>query len=179
MIEGSEAKRGVLRRRSAVTTAGIASETVSEPPSMSRTTWSSPPAIETLDAKVPCGHESSPARSCPVWFESSSIACLPMSTRFGFSCSTSFFKTFATPRGSTPSSASTRIPRSAPIAIAVRSVSWHLAGPIDTATISVTSPASLSFTASSTASSSKGFIDILTDDVSTPFLSARTRTRTE
>ena len=51
---------------------------------------------------------------------------------------------------------------------AVRIVSCDLVGPIETATISVTTPFSLRRTASSTAISSKGFIDILTLASSTP-----------
>ena len=67
------------------------------------------------------------------------------------------------------------MPRSAPIASAVRIVSCACGGPIETATISVALPASFNRTASSTAISSKGFIDILTLAVSTPVLSALTR----
>ncbi len=61
------------------------------------------------------------------------------------------------------------------MARAVRSVSWHCCTPIDTATISVAIPFSLSRTASSTAISSNGFIDILTPASSTPEPSAFTR----
>ena len=76
----------------------------------------------------------------------------------------------ATASGSTasPSAVSTRMPRSAPMASAVRIVSCDLAGPIETATISVAAPFSLRRIASSTAISSKGFIDILTLASSTP-----------
>src|SRR5262249_5912294 len=70
------------------------------------------------------------------------------------------------------------MPRSAPTASAVRIVSWHWAGPIETATISLALPCSFMRTASSTAISSKGFIDILTLAVSTPEPSALTRTFT-
>ncbi len=72
----------------------------------------------------------------------------------------------------------TRMPRSAPIASAVRIVSAACCGPIDTATISVAAPFSFSRIASSTAISSKGFIDILTFANSTPEPSALTRTLT-
>ena len=68
--------------------------------------------------------------------------------------------------------------RSAPMASAVRSVSWQACTPHDTATISVAAPASFSRTAASTAISSNGFIDIFTFAVSTPVLSALTRTLT-
>ena len=67
------------------------------------------------------------------------------------------------------------MPRSAPIDSAVRIVSCDLVGPIETATISLTAPFSLSRTASSTAISSKGFIDILTLASSTPDPSDLTR----
>src|SRR5229473_2358243 len=70
------------------------------------------------------------------------------------------------------------MPRSAPMASAVRMVSWQACGPMDTAMISVAAPASLRRTASSTPISSKGFIDILTLAVSTPVLSGLTRTLT-
>ena len=55
---------------------------------------------------------------------------------------------------------SIRIARSAPSARAVLSVSWHAAMPHETATTSVAVPFSFIRTASSTAISSKGFIDI-------------------
>ena len=70
------------------------------------------------------------------------------------------------------------MPRSAPIAIAVRSVSWHCATPHETATISLATPFSFNRTASSTAISSKGFMLILTLAMSTPVPSALTRTLT-
>src|SRR5688572_31876480 len=68
--------------------------------------------------------------------------------------------------------------RSAPMASAVRSVSWQACGPQETTTISLAAPASFRRTASSTAISSKGFIDILTFAVSTPLPSPLTRTLT-
>ena len=64
------------------------------------------------------------------------------------------------------------------MASAVRSVSVASLGPIETATISAATARSRSRTASSTAISSNGFIDILTPAVSTPLPSARTRTLT-
>ena len=64
------------------------------------------------------------------------------------------------------------------MARAVRSVSWQACGPHETTTISLAAPASLSRTASSTAISSKGFIDIFTLAVSTPLPSDLTRTLT-
>src|SRR4029079_5850726 len=66
----------------------------------------------------------------------------------------------------------------APIASAVRIVSAACCGPIEIATISVAAPFSLSRIASSTAISSKGFIDILTLASSAPEPSALTRTLT-
>src|SRR5499425_873287 len=88
------------------------------------------------------------------------------------------FRTFATASGCRSASVSTRIARSAPSASAVRSVSWDAAGPQDTATTSVATLFSLRRTASSTAISSNGFIDILTFAVSTPEPSGFTRTLT-
>ena len=61
------------------------------------------------------------------------------------------------------------------LASAVRKVSCAFAGPIETATISVATPFSLRRMASSTAISSKGFIDIFTFVSSTPEPSGLTR----
>src|SRR5436190_1443162 len=159
-------------------TAGSLIEIVSRPPSTSRVTSALPSAIFTFDANVACGQPSSAASICPVWFESSSIACLPRMTRSGLSFFATAVSSLATASGCNSASVSIRIARSAPIASAVRSVSWHAMSPHETATISVTSPASLSRTASSTAISSNGFIDILMFAVSTPVWSALTRTLT-
>ena len=60
------------------------------------------------------------------------------------------------------------------MASAVRIVSWACWGPTETATTSVAVPASRSRSASSTAISSNGFIDILTLARSTPDPSALT-----
>ena len=92
--------------------------------------------------------------------------------------STSAFSSLATASGCSSSSVSTRIARSAPIAIAVRSVSWHCVTPQETAITSVTTPFSFSRTASSTAISSNGFMLILTLAMSTPLPSDLTRTLT-
>lgn len=54
MILGRVAYRGVLSRRSAVTTAGVLILIVSSPPSISRTTLILSPSNDTSDAKVPC-----------------------------------------------------------------------------------------------------------------------------
>src|SRR5436190_1740508 len=98
------------------------------------------------------------------------------------SCGASFWQmalsSFATASGCSSSVLSTRMARSAPIASAVRSVSWLCGAPQETARISLAPPASFRRTAASTAISSKGFIDILTFAVSTPVLSALTRTLT-
>ena len=93
----------------------------------------------------------------------------------GCSSSAIAFSSLATPSGSTFSSLTTRIARSAPIASAVRSVSCAFCSPIDTATISVTTPFSFRRMASSTAISSNGFMLILTLARSTPVPSAFTR----
>src|SRR5262245_7392289 len=106
------------------------------------------------------------------------MACLPRITRPGFSASTRALRILATARGSTGASVLIRMPRSAPIASAVRMVSDACCGPTETATISVALPASFSRIASSTAISSNGFIDILTLASSTPEPSALTRTFT-
>ena len=126
--------------------------------------------MTSLEANVACGQPSSAASIWPVWLQSSSIACLPRMMNAGFSASITPLRILATDSGSMawPSGVSTRMPRSAPIDSAVRIVSCDLVGPTETATISVTWPFSLSRTASSTAISSKGFIDILTLASSTP-----------
>ncbi|MNL71205.1 hypothetical protein D3C87_1963240 [compost metagenome] len=97
---------------------------------------------------------------------------------WGCSLSTSALSSLATASGCSSSAVSTRMPRSAPMAIAVRRVSWHLASPHETAMTSVTMPFSFRRTASSTAISSKGFMLILTLAMSTPVPSLLTRTFT-
>ena len=84
-----------------VTIAGPFSFTVCRPPSTSRVTWTLSPSITSLEAKVPCGQPSSAASIWPVWLQSSSIACLPMMTRPGFSASTMPLRILATASGST------------------------------------------------------------------------------
>src|SRR5579864_9298203 len=156
--------------------AGRFSRTVCSPPSTSRVTSTLSPSMTTLDAKVPCGQFSSAASIWPVWLQSSSIACLPRMIRPGCSASAMALRIFATAKGSTAlPSVFTRMPRSAPMASAVRMVSAACCGPIEAQTISVALPASLSRIASSTAISSNGFIDILTLPSSTPEPSALTR----
>src|SRR3954465_165410 len=153
-------------------------EMVSRPPSTSRVTLAPGGTSSIFEAKVACGQPRSAANICPVWFESSSIACLPRITSCGVSFCTIAFNSFATASGCSSSALSTRMARSAPIARAVRSVSWQACAPHDPAAISGARPASLRRTAASTAISSKGFIDIFTFAVSTPVLSALTRTLT-
>src|SRR3954464_12251361 len=153
-------------------------EMVSRPPSTSRVTLAPGGTSSIFEAKVACGQPRSAANICPVWFESSSIACLPRITSCGVSFCTIALSSFATASGCSSSALSTRMARSAPMASAVRSVSWQACAPHDTTTISVAPPASLSRIAASTAISSKGFIDILTFAVSTPLPSALTRTLT-
>lgn len=106
--------------------------------------------------------------------------CLPMITRSGFSFSTMALRVFATARGSTPpksigSSVLINMPRSAPMAMAVRICSCAFSGPMETTIISEALPDSLSLTASSTAISSNGLTDILTFARSTPLWSDLTR----
>src|SRR5436190_3974835 len=143
-------------------------EIVSRPPSTSRVTLAPPSTNSILEANVACGQPSSAASIWPVWFESSSIACLPRMIIPGCSSSATPFQILATASGSTSSSVCTSTARSAPMARAVRRLSWALAGPIETTTISVAAPFSRRRIASSTAISSNGFIDILTLARSTP-----------
>ena len=70
------------------------------------------------------------------------------------------------------------MPRSTPIASAVRIVSCACFGPMDTATTSLAAPLSFSRIACSTAISQNGFMLIFTFASSTPALSAATRTFT-
>src|SRR5581483_8768333 len=171
-------RRGSLSRRSVVTMAGRSKATVSSPPSTSRVTSACRPLIASLEAKVACGQPSSAASIWPVWLQSSSIACLPMMTISGCSRSITAFSNLATASGCNSASVWISTPRSAPIASAVRIVSWHWGTPAETAMTSSTVPASRRRSASSTAISSNGFIDILTLAVSTPVWSALTRTLT-
>mmetsp|Transcript_75073 Transcript_75073/g.104295 ORF Transcript_75073/g.104295 Transcript_75073/m.104295 type:complete len:223 (-) Transcript_75073:122-790(-) len=183
MIWGRGAKRGSLRRRSHVTTAGVRTRTVSRPPSTSRVTSRAAAAAScsTREAKVATGQASRPASSWPVWLQSSSIACLPSSTTSACCAVATCCSALATSSGcrasSPPSAVSTCTARSAPIASAVRSVSWHFLGPTDTTTTSEATLRSLRRMPSSTAISSNGFMLILA--ASTPSRSARTRTFTE
>ena len=160
--------------------AGVLSSSVSSPPSTSRVTFKAPLPSSIFEANVPCDQPSSAASIWPVWLESSSIDCLPMMMRSGFSFSTSALSVLATASGSTPprsmaASVFTRMPRSAPIAMAVRTCSSAFAGPMETTMTSVALPASFRRTASSMAISSNGLTDILTLASSTPVLSAFTR----
>mmetsp|Transcript_44370 Transcript_44370/g.116580 ORF Transcript_44370/g.116580 Transcript_44370/m.116580 type:complete len:223 (+) Transcript_44370:463-1131(+) len=175
MMFGSVAYRGSFSRRSAVTTAGIFILIVSMPVSISRVTVSSPSAGVISEANTPCGQPSNAASICPVWLQSSSIACLPRMTSEGSSFSTIAFMSLATCSGSVSSSVTMCTARSAPMASAVRSCSCAAVGPTVTATISSATFFSFSRTASSTAISSKGFMDILTLLVSTPEPSGLTR----
>src|SRR5258705_4181193 len=159
-------------------TAGKFSLSVSSPPSTSRVTATALSATSTLLAKVPCPQSRSAASIWPVWLQSSSIACLPRMTSCGCSLSTTALRSLATGSGWSSASVSIRIARSAPAAIAVRSVSWHWAPPQLTTTTSLAAPFSLSRTASSTAISSNGFMLILAFPNSTPLPSSFTRTLT-
>ncbi len=132
----------------------------------------------TFEAKVPCGQPSNAASICPVWLQSSSIACLPRITRSGCTASTTPLRIFATERGSTVPSTFTKMPWSAPMASAVRIVSCACCGPIETIITSLALPASFRRNASSTAISSNGFIAIFTFESSTPEPSGFTRTFT-
>ena len=155
---------------------------VCKPPSTSRVTKALSPWISSSDAKVACDQPVSAASIWPVAFISLSMACLPARTIPGCSSSMTAFRILATARGSisvcTSSVATTKMARSAPMASAVRSVSWFCFTPIETATTSSACPASFKRIACSTAISSKGFIDIFTLAKSTPLPSAFTRTFT-
>ena len=137
------------------------------------------PSISSFEAKVAWPQPRSAESICPVAFMSLSMACLPAMTSSAPSALATAARILATARGSmswcTSSAATTRMPRSAPIASAVRIVSAACFTPTETTTISVATPFSFSRIASSTAISSKGFIDIFTFDRSTPDPSARTR----
>src|SRR5262249_4888240 len=178
MMLGSEAQRGSFNRRSVVIRAGVFSLTTTSPASTSRVTVKPPSSIGSLEAKVACGQPSRPASIWPVWLQSSSIACLPRMTSPGCSLAMTAFSSLATASGCSSTSVSTWMPRSAPMARAVRMVSWLDWAPQETATISVALPASFSRMASSTAISQNGFMAILTLAVSTPVPSALTRTLT-
>src|SRR5471030_333321 len=52
----------------------------SSPPSTSRVMSARSPAISSLEINAACGQPSSADSICPVWLQSSSIACLPVMT---------------------------------------------------------------------------------------------------
>src|SRR5262249_7524763 len=87
------------------------------------------------------------------------MACFPMMTRPGFSCSTMALRILATASGSSVLSVFTRMPRSAPMARPVRMVSAACGGPLDTQTNSVALPLSFCPSAPPTPISSHGFLD--------------------
>ncbi len=141
---------------------------VSRPPSISRVTLALPEAISILEANAAWGQSSRAASIWPVALLSPSMACLPISTTSGACSCTIFCSTLAAFSGSRSWSVTIRMALSAPMARAVRRVSWHCCTPMETAITSVATPFSFSRTASSTAISSKGFIDIFTLARSTP-----------
>ncbi|MNT51113.1 hypothetical protein D3C72_1880640 [compost metagenome] len=158
--------------------AGVLRARVSRPPSTSRVTLTFSPATSTLEAKVACGRSAKAASIWPVWLLSPSMACLPKMTKPGCSLSTKALSSLAMAKGCSSSVVSTKMARSAPMAMAVRRVSWHCVTPQETAMTSVTTPFSFKRTASSTAISSNGFMLILTLAMSTPVPSLLTRTLT-
>ena len=109
---------------------------------------------------------------------SSSIACLPIITRSGLILLHIDVRILATDNGSSLDMQFTKIPESAPIAKAFLMVSCTSGKPMDTAIISLATPFSFNRRASSTAISSKGFIDIFTLSNSTSVSSFLTRTLT-
>ena len=106
------------------------------------------------------------------------MACFPRMTNSAPSFSMIACNNFATASGWVSASVSINTARSAPMANAVRSMSWHCLPPTLTAMISSAWPASLMRVASSTAISQNGFMDIFTLAVSTPLPSCFTRMRT-
>ena len=74
---------------------------------------------------MPCGQPSRAASIWPVALMSSSIACLPRMISLGCSLSAIALSSLATASGCSSASVSTRMPRSAPMASAVRMVSAH------------------------------------------------------
>ena len=109
-------------------------------PATSRFTVTESPSTSMVLAKVPCGRFISAASIWPVWLLSSSMACLPRMTRPGASSPTTPLRILATASGSTVASVFTWMPRSAPMASAVRIVSAAPCGPMETTTISVAAP---------------------------------------
>jgi len=108
-----------------------------------------------LRARDGLGRSHSAASICGAWPLSSSIACLPSSTRKGCSFSTSWRKIFATTAAAPPR-------RSARGSLGPRhrergaQLLLRVAGPMETASTSSASPFSLMRSASSSAISSKG-----------------------
>ncbi len=105
-------------------TAGIGTFLYSTPPSTSRPTVTAllPSTSSSDAANVACGQPSVPASIWPTWLASPSTACLPITTRSGFSAAMMPASTLTTTsESSSSSSATTWIARSAPIASVVRS----------------------------------------------------------
>ena len=178
MMSGSLMKRGSLRRRSVVTTAGRSTSIVSRPASTSRVTFATLPLTSSFDANVACGRCHSVASIWPVWLQSSSIACLPRITSCGCSFSTSFSSARAAVSGWIGLSVTTWIARFAPIARPLRRCGCASAGAIVATTTSVAMPFSRRRSASSSAISSNGFGDSFTPSVTTPDPSGLTWMRT-
>ncbi|KAH3670775.1 hypothetical protein OGAPHI_001291 [Ogataea philodendri] len=85
IIFGSVTNLGSFNLKSVVIIIGKDALTTSTPPSISRSTSTVESLlILTFDAFVACGQLSRPASIWPVWFESSSIACLPKMIKFEF-----------------------------------------------------------------------------------------------
>jgi hypothetical protein len=101
-------------------------EMVSRPPSTSRVTRCLVGGHSTLEAKVACGRSASAASIWPVWLASSSMACLPRMTRRRLLLVDQRLEQLGHGQRLQLFGGFTRMPRSAPMAIAVRRVSWHL-----------------------------------------------------
>ena len=121
-----------------VTTAGILSLTVSRPPSTSRVTATLPSLDRDLGGEGALRPAEQRRQHLAGLIAVVVDRLLAEDDELGLLRSTIAFRILATASGSTVASAvSTRMPRSAPMASAVRMVSCAFAGPTETTTISV------------------------------------------
>ena len=178
MMSGSFTKRGSLRRRSVVMTAGRSTSSVSRPASTSRVTLRR--GLGQLELRGERGLRAVPQRG-------QHLAGLVVVVVDGLLAEDDEERLFPLDQleqharaasGSSGASATTCSARCAPMASALRSVAWQSAGPMVATTTSSARPRSLMRSASSMAMASKGLMLSLTPSSTTPEPSGFTRMRT-
>jgi hypothetical protein len=129
---------------------------VSRPPSTSRVTLALPSATSTLEAKVACGQVQQRGQHLAGLVAVVVDRLLAQDHQAGLLLVDQGLQQLGDGQRLQFFGGLTRMARSAPMAMAVRRVSWHCGTPQETAMTSVTTPFSFRRTASSTAISSKG-----------------------